>query len=62
MNKARVILLLFTLTAAAWSFPGLALAKNGAPSKGASMFDGKTASMFDGKTASMFDGHLSDGR
>ena len=51
MNKARVILLLFTLTAAAWSFPGLALAKaskNPAPAKAASMFDGKAASMFDG--------------
>ena len=54
MNKARVILLFFTLTAAAWSFPGLALAKNPAP--------GKAASMFDGKTASMFDGFMSDGR
>jgi hypothetical protein len=55
MNKARNILLICTLTAAAWSFPGLALAKNSAP------LSWKTASAFDGHSPysgnSAFDGH-----
>jgi hypothetical protein len=55
MKKARFILLVCTITAAAWSFPTLALAKNCPPSKfpSTSAFDGH--SMFDG--ASAFDGH-----
>jgi hypothetical protein len=57
MKKARFILLVCTLTAAAWSLPGLASAKCGskAPSSlsGVSAFDGH--SMFDGGSA--FDGH-----
>jgi hypothetical protein len=56
MKKARYILLICTLTAAAWSFPGLALAKK-SPPKGSfasvSAFDGHSA--FDG--GSSFDGH-----
>jgi hypothetical protein len=65
MKKTRLIVLALTLTAAAWSLPGLALAK-GKPvspdksAKVASMFDGKAASMFDGKAfdgGSAFDGH-----
>jgi hypothetical protein len=55
MKKTRLIFLLLALTAAAWSLPGLAQAKNPAHSRGntASMFDGGSA--FDGSSA--FDGH-----
>jgi hypothetical protein len=57
MKKARFILLICTLTAAAWSLPGVAFAKCGpkAPKSlsGVSAFDGH--SMFDGGSA--FDGH-----
>jgi hypothetical protein len=56
MKKARYILLICTLTAAAWSFPGLAVAKNNSLPKGQlsfSAFDGHSA--FDGFSA--FDGH-----
>jgi hypothetical protein len=56
MKKARFILLVCTITAAAWSFPNLAFAKKCPPSKqfsGVSAFDGH--SMFDGGSA--FDGH-----
>ena len=56
MKKTRLIFLLCALTAAAWSVPGLAQAKNPAHSvklNVASMFDGGSA--FDG--GSMFDGH-----
>jgi hypothetical protein len=56
MNKARFILLICTITAAAWSFPGLAFAKKCPPSKSfatVSAFDGHSA--FDG--GSSFDGH-----
>jgi hypothetical protein len=57
MKKTRIIVLALALTAAA-ALPaaGLAKGKQPAPSKPASMFDGKAASMFDGKAASMFDG------
>jgi hypothetical protein len=56
MKKTRYIALALALTAAV-ALPGAALAKGKpAPSKAASMFDGKTTSMFDGKIASMFDG------
>lgn len=66
MKKTRLIFLLCALTAAAWSFPGLAHAKGGKPPKAAnasSMFDGGSAfdggshlsSTFDGGSA--FDGH-----
>jgi hypothetical protein len=56
MKKTRLIFLLCALTAAAWSLPGLAQAKNPAhspKSQVASAFDGGSA--FDG--ASAFDGH-----
>lgn len=58
MKKARFIFLVCTITAAAWSFPALASAKNfppGPPKKfpSVSAFDGH--SMFDGGSA--FDGH-----
>jgi hypothetical protein len=55
MKKARFILLVCTITAAAWSFPSLALAKKCPPTQfsGVSAFDGH--SMFDGGSA--FDGH-----
>jgi hypothetical protein len=61
MKKTRLIFLFCALTAAVWSFPGLAQAKDKSPASGqsaqtASMFDGKTVSMFDGKIVSMFDG------
>ena len=57
MKKTRLIFLLCALTAAAWSFPGLAQAK-AKPSTTlvfhtVSAFDGH--SMFDGGSA--FDGH-----
>jgi hypothetical protein len=62
MKKTRLIFLLCALTAAVWSFPGLAHAKAsglGHKSHSASMFDGGSAfdggSTFDG--GSMFDGH-----
>jgi hypothetical protein len=49
MKKTRCIALALALTAAV-ALPGAALAKTRpAPSKPASMFDGKIASMFDGK-------------
>lgn len=51
MKKARYIVLVCTLTAAA-SLPGLALAQGkpapAKPSNDTSMFDGKGTSMFDG--------------
>jgi len=56
MKKARYILLICTLTAAAWSFPSLAFAKKAPPKTGwqsVSAFDGHSA--FDGGSA--FDGH-----
>ena len=63
MKKTRLIFLLCALTAAAWSLPGLAQAKNRPNSttqQASSMFDGGSAmsSMFDGGSAmsSMFDG------
>jgi uncharacterized membrane protein YtjA (UPF0391 family) len=60
MKKTRLIFLFCALTAAVWSFPGLAQAKGKSPASGsaqtASMFDGKIVSMFDGTTVSMFDG------
>ncbi len=55
MKKTRLIFLLCALTAAAWSLPGLAQAKNPAQSpnsKVVSAFDGHSA--FDGGSA--FDG------
>jgi hypothetical protein len=60
MKKTRLIFLLCALTAAAWSLPGLAQAKNPAHSNiqhVSSAFDGGSAmsSMFDGGSA--FDGH-----
>jgi len=58
MKRTRLILLLCALTAAAWSFPGLAQAKGKCPTSGQSA---QSASMFDGKIASMFDGHAFDG-
>jgi hypothetical protein len=51
MKKSRFILVALALTAAA-SFPAAAVAKNQAPCKTGSMFDGKIASMFDGKNGS----------
>jgi hypothetical protein len=64
MKKARLILLLCALTAAAWSLPGLAQAKHpgSPPGQPSSMFDGHAqgGSMFDGGShfdgGSMFDG------
>ena len=56
MKKTRLIFLLCALTAAVWSFPGLANAKAsglGHKSHAASAFDG--GSSFDGGSA--FDGH-----
>jgi hypothetical protein len=55
MKKARFILLVCTITAAAWSFPSLAFAKKGPVTQlpSASAFDGH--SWFDGGSA--FDGH-----
>lgn len=54
MKKARYILLICTLTAAAWSFPSLAFAKKCPPSfQTTSAFDGHSS--FDGGSA--FDGH-----
>ena len=52
MKKTRLIFLLCALTAAAWSFPGLAQAKVKSP---ASAPTAQVASMFDGGSA--FDGH-----
>ena len=54
MKKTRLIFVICALTAAVWSLPGLAQAKNspGAkPLKVSSMFDGGAA-----HTGSMFDG------
>ena len=66
MKKTRLIFVICALTAAVWSLPGLAQAKNSpgaTPLKVASMFDGgaaQTGSMFDGGSAfdggSFFDG------
>jgi hypothetical protein len=55
MKKARFILLICTITAAAWSFPSLAFAKKCPPKSftSVSAFDGHSA--FDGGSA--FDGH-----
>jgi hypothetical protein len=56
MKKARYILLICTLTAAAWSFPGVAFAKKCAPATSwgtSSSFDGHGG--FPGTSA--FDGH-----
>jgi hypothetical protein len=56
MKKARYILLICTLTAAAWSFPGVAFAKTSAPTQCWS-----SLSSFDGHGGmpgtSAFDGH-----
>ena len=62
MKKTRLIVLLCALTAAAWSFPGLAHAKR-APkpsfTRAAAQFDGGAA--FDGSAVfgggAAFDGH-----
>jgi hypothetical protein len=60
MKKTRLIFVICALTAAVWSLPGLAQAKNhsgNSPANLASMFDGgvaHTGSAFDG--GSMFDG------
>jgi hypothetical protein len=51
MKKTRLIFLLCALTAAAWSFPGLAQAK----AKPSTTLVSQTSSMFDGGSA--FDGH-----
>jgi hypothetical protein len=58
MKKTRLTLLLFALTAATWSLPGLAQAKPKPCHSMASVssaFDGGGASAFDGSSA--FDGH-----
>ena len=62
MKKTRLTLLLFALTAAAWSLPGLAQAKSkpvqvNATATVSSAFDGggHCSSAFDGGSA--FDGH-----